>query len=592
MSTTPTNNPIPSESPKDLAFNAGKIDEFINSPEEAFSDRFGLARLTLTGIQAEADNIIGSLGFVPVDSFEAGATITSRNQSLHYLADNNYYRWDGALPKVVAPGSTPASSGGVASGAWVNATDNTLRSDLLSGGKASLVGYGTGTVGSTLDALVAKTGFDKVGRFLNVSDLRSVAPTSTGQVVYCASAASASATEVHYGGGFFESFNNVTTPIADDGGIVIVPSIGTMAWMRINFTDVELVFWGVKPDTGLDYSAQILKAMTYVRAKQCTIKFPRGVVTSNEALPVWSNSKIVGEGREISQFMKLTNNGWALGGGVSVDALCVCLPDTYNPSGYTMDTFCVRPQIKGISLRRGSLTFANKAQYGIWGHKLASAKFSDMLILGSNYGFYGINCFLMIQEQVDYSGYVGSYAGVFISNILSGSYGRSGTTCLFTQVGTQGYNFGFFLAGLDSTKLVQCTAGAISRSAGETRAAAYNWINPMNCMMDCCYTEVVDGSMLAATNSNTVSIINTLVVNSFNITPGDTFTQPTPLMDIGSGGLGPLYVTFIGGDLRNNFVGAGNMTPPIAAGANCVVKLLGAVSNQWNTSGGATVTTI
>lgn len=141
MSTTPTSNPIPSESPKDLAFNAGKIDEFVNSPEEAFSDRFGLARLTLAGIQAEADNVIGALGFVPVDSFEAGATISSRNQALHYLADNNYYRWDGALtsPKVVGAGSTPASSGGVGAGAWVNVTDNTLRSQLATSIGATLV---------------------------------------------------------------------------------------------------------------------------------------------------------------------------------------------------------------------------------------------------------------------------------------------------------------------------------------------------------------------------------------------------------------------------------------------------------------------
>ena len=146
MSTTPTNNPILSESPKDLAFNAGKIDEFVNSPEEAFSDRFGIARLTLTGIQSEADNVIISMGFTPVDSFEAGATISSRNQSLHYLADNNYYRWNGTLPKIVPASSTPASSGGVSASAWVNVTDNTLRSDLLSGSKSALIGYGSGTV--------------------------------------------------------------------------------------------------------------------------------------------------------------------------------------------------------------------------------------------------------------------------------------------------------------------------------------------------------------------------------------------------------------------------------------------------------------
>ncbi|QHJ80885.1 MAG: hypothetical protein [Bacteriophage sp.] len=168
MSTTPTNNPIPSESPKDLAFNAGKIDEFVNSPEDAFSDRFGIARLTLTGIQAEADNVILSMGFIPVDSFEAGATISSRNQALHYLADNNYYRWDGALPKTVAAGSTPTSSGGVSVGAWVNITDLTLRGQLAS----SSAGNGAALIKSKKDysGTIERTQQSINNDLLNVKD--------------------------------------------------------------------------------------------------------------------------------------------------------------------------------------------------------------------------------------------------------------------------------------------------------------------------------------------------------------------------------------------------------------------------------------
>lgn len=170
MSTTPTSNAIPSESPKDLAFNAGKIDEFVNSPEDAFSDRFGIARLTLTGIQAEADNVILSLGFVPVDSFEAGATISSRNQALHYLADNNYYRWDGSLSsaKVVPASSTPTSSGGVAAGAWVNITDNTLRGQLAS----SSAGNGAALIKSKKDytGTIERTQQSINNDLLNVKD--------------------------------------------------------------------------------------------------------------------------------------------------------------------------------------------------------------------------------------------------------------------------------------------------------------------------------------------------------------------------------------------------------------------------------------
>lgn len=49
MATTPTNKPIPSEDPRDLKFNAGKIDEEANGSSDYYTDRFGVQRLTNTG---------------------------------------------------------------------------------------------------------------------------------------------------------------------------------------------------------------------------------------------------------------------------------------------------------------------------------------------------------------------------------------------------------------------------------------------------------------------------------------------------------------------------------------------------------------
>lgn len=49
MATTPTNNPIPSEDPRDLKFNAGKIDEEVNGSADYYTDRFGVQRLTNSG---------------------------------------------------------------------------------------------------------------------------------------------------------------------------------------------------------------------------------------------------------------------------------------------------------------------------------------------------------------------------------------------------------------------------------------------------------------------------------------------------------------------------------------------------------------
>lgn len=459
---------------------------------------------------------------------------------------------------------------------------------------AGKIGYDGITVEDALDDLHSQTGFDKVGRVLNLAALRQIVPSSEGQIVYVASAASATATEKHYGGGHFQSFDNSTSQIADDGGIVIVPATGTLAWQRINFTDVELVFWGVKPDTGLDFSAQILKAMTYVRKKKCKIKFPIGVVTSNDALPIWSESSIEGHGRAASKFIKLTNNGWNVSAGVSIDAICVCLPDVYDRYGGSMDTFCVRPRISGISLERVSTTSVNKPAYGIWGSKLAGANFSDMLVLGGNIGFYANIVFLMIQEQVSYSGVPGSYAGVYIENADSTNTRilSAGTTCYFKQVGVGGYGFGFYLAKINSTRLVQCDAEALSRATGETECAAYLWRNPENCTMDNCYTESVDGAMIKVSNVNDISIANNLVISGMNISgpnPGESFSQPTRLITIDSNSAGTLKVTFIGGDLRFATPGFTNMLPNLASGSNCEVKLLGSSINSWDTAGGATV---
>lgn len=53
-------------------------------------------------------------------SFVAGFTLTNAREVLLYDVDGNYYRWKGALPKVVPANSTPASSGGISATAWVN----------------------------------------------------------------------------------------------------------------------------------------------------------------------------------------------------------------------------------------------------------------------------------------------------------------------------------------------------------------------------------------------------------------------------------------------------------------------------------------
>lgn len=132
MATTPTNKPIPSEDPRDLKFNAGKIDEVVNSNAHYYTDRFGVRRWTIAGFQYTAEEAIRNYGYITMDSFEDGATLTLPNQVLRYEATGEYYRWDGEFPKTVSAGSTPETAGGVALGAWVSVGDASLRTELAS----------------------------------------------------------------------------------------------------------------------------------------------------------------------------------------------------------------------------------------------------------------------------------------------------------------------------------------------------------------------------------------------------------------------------------------------------------------------------
>ena len=144
MATTPTNKPIPSEDPRDLKFNAGKIDEVVTSDAHYYTDRFGVRRWTIAGFQYTAEEAIRNYGYITMDSFEDGATLTLPNQVLRYEANGEYYRWDGVFPKNVPAGSTPETAGGIGLGAWVSVGDASLRSELKTNNGSNLIGTNNG----------------------------------------------------------------------------------------------------------------------------------------------------------------------------------------------------------------------------------------------------------------------------------------------------------------------------------------------------------------------------------------------------------------------------------------------------------------
>lgn len=104
--------------------------------------------------------VLRDAGFRPASfTFASGGTLAVGDADLAVLwpapsGDGNYYAWHGALPKTIPAASTPASTGGVAQGAWLPIYDATIRNDLLLPSGDQMVGTShRGTLKQDLDAI-------------------------------------------------------------------------------------------------------------------------------------------------------------------------------------------------------------------------------------------------------------------------------------------------------------------------------------------------------------------------------------------------------------------------------------------------------
>ena len=88
-------------------------------------------------------------------SFQEGAVSSGSSNVVLDWNTAKFYQWHLNENKVVPAGSTPATSGGIGAGAWVDRTDVTLRGELASESGSGLVGYqpaGTGAVATTVQS--------------------------------------------------------------------------------------------------------------------------------------------------------------------------------------------------------------------------------------------------------------------------------------------------------------------------------------------------------------------------------------------------------------------------------------------------------
>lgn len=151
MATTPTNLPVPSESPFDFKFNIGKIDEVVTSMGWTYTDRFGQKHYTIEGINYLSQQAMAAFGYVILTgkTFTTGATINNPNEVLLNTADGEYYKWTGTFASgMVLVVTDVAASFNVVR---VRNADHTIRRIRIEGGNSKVLGINvestaTGTI--------------------------------------------------------------------------------------------------------------------------------------------------------------------------------------------------------------------------------------------------------------------------------------------------------------------------------------------------------------------------------------------------------------------------------------------------------------
>lgn len=167
--------------------------------------------------------ILRDIGFDTAGfDFTTGGTLTVNDRNKAVLwpmasgGDGGYYVWEGALPKVIPATATPASSGGVAPGAWKNVTDQVLRTDLAAPDGAKLIGESS-----------------------NIASLRALEPTYAGQRILLKE----HTTGVGKGGGEFRAVMD-STGLQDNNGTVVTTT-GGKAWLRVFNVATPFMFGAV-----------------------------------------------------------------------------------------------------------------------------------------------------------------------------------------------------------------------------------------------------------------------------------------------------------------------------------------------------------
>lgn len=220
-----TGNPIPSAALEDMADNAQTFDALVTKTEGTTTDRLGRTRRVF-------QQILMDMGFQPLSgSFQTGATITARNQTLYDEVSQVFYAWGGVIPVggyIVPAGSTPATAGGIGALLWVDRTDLALRS-----------------------ALALKDGEKLVGMCEDLTALRATEPEFDGQTIKLKQHTAGT----FKGGGRFRALLN-GAGYTDNNG-TIIKTTGGSVWLRINADIITPLMFGAIGDGATNDSSAL-----------------------------------------------------------------------------------------------------------------------------------------------------------------------------------------------------------------------------------------------------------------------------------------------------------------------------------------------
>lgn len=186
---------VPAYSDSELGGSGG----LLNAQAKALTAR---SELLLTDVREALRRSYAEAGYNLVDgSFEDGGSLAYAQDVLLCESDGRAYSWGGALPKIVLPGSTPASSGGISAVAWNLQAASLLRNSLYSG------------LGFALSGVVA-----------TIQNLSGFIPTANGVRILVLGGSA-----VRDGGEGVFSYDTSSLRSLHDGGTFISPTVPAQA---------------------------------------------------------------------------------------------------------------------------------------------------------------------------------------------------------------------------------------------------------------------------------------------------------------------------------------------------------------------------